>query len=94
MCLYELSVVDDTLETLGAPKEYQQLRNWTIRIIIGWIVHISFYLAVYLYWMFLINVDIYFFHIYGLLLIGYPKFINILSAMIYGTILGLVYDPE
>ncbi|KYM84696.1 hypothetical protein ALC53_05089 [Atta colombica] len=49
ICLYELSVVDDTLETLGAPKEYQRLRNWTIRIIVGWIVYIFFYLAVHLY---------------------------------------------
>jgi len=41
MCLHELSIVDDTLEALGVSKEYQQLRNWIIRIIFGWIVFIS-----------------------------------------------------
>ncbi|KYN17870.1 hypothetical protein ALC57_09752 [Trachymyrmex cornetzi] len=45
MCLRKLSEVDDTLEALGAPKEYQRLRNWIIRIIIGWIVYIFFYMA-------------------------------------------------
>ena len=35
MCLRELAIVDDTLETLGMPKEYQKLRNWIIRIING-----------------------------------------------------------
>ncbi|KYN38162.1 hypothetical protein ALC56_07463, partial [Trachymyrmex septentrionalis] len=34
MCLREFVVVDDTLEALGAPKEYQMLRKWIIRIII------------------------------------------------------------
>ncbi|KYQ54790.1 hypothetical protein ALC60_06392 [Trachymyrmex zeteki] len=35
-CLYELSIIDDSLDALGASKKYQRLRNWIIRIIIGW----------------------------------------------------------
>ncbi|KYN01692.1 hypothetical protein ALC62_07521 [Cyphomyrmex costatus] len=35
-CLRELSLVDDTLEALGVPKDYRMLRNWIIQIIIGW----------------------------------------------------------
>jgi len=42
MYLRELSIVDDTLEALGVPKEYQQLRKWIIRLMIGWIVHVLF----------------------------------------------------
>ncbi|CAL1676351.1 unnamed protein product [Lasius platythorax] len=37
MCLRKLSIVDDTLEMLGTPKEYQRLYNWVIGVIIGWI---------------------------------------------------------
>ncbi|KYN17537.1 hypothetical protein ALC57_10159, partial [Trachymyrmex cornetzi] len=44
-CLRELAIVDHTLEILGTPKEYQRLRNWIIRIIIGWIVYVFFGLA-------------------------------------------------
>ncbi|KYM94768.1 hypothetical protein ALC62_14619 [Cyphomyrmex costatus] len=36
ICLHELSIVDDTLEALGAPKKYRMLRKWILRIIIGW----------------------------------------------------------
>jgi len=35
MYLRELSIVDDTLEALGVPKEYQRLRKWIIRLMIG-----------------------------------------------------------
>ncbi|XP_072754251.1 uncharacterized protein [Anoplolepis gracilipes] len=37
MCLRKLSIVDDTLELLGTPKEYRRLYNWIIGIITGWI---------------------------------------------------------
>lgn len=37
MCLHKLSIVDDTLEMLGTPKEYRRLYNWVIGIIVGWI---------------------------------------------------------
>ncbi|KYM99687.1 hypothetical protein ALC62_09603 [Cyphomyrmex costatus] len=40
VCLHELSIVDDTLEALGAPKKYRVLRKWILRIIIGWITYI------------------------------------------------------
>ncbi|RLU19070.1 ObirGr22 [Ooceraea biroi] len=37
-CLRKLSVVDDTLQVLGTPKEYRLLYKWTIGVIIGWII--------------------------------------------------------
>ncbi|KYM97696.1 hypothetical protein ALC62_11597 [Cyphomyrmex costatus] len=35
-------MVDDTLEALGAPKEYHVLRKWVHRITIGW--NVSFFI--------------------------------------------------
>ena len=45
MCLHEFAIIDDTLEALGAPKEYQRLENWIIRIIIRLIVYVFCQLA-------------------------------------------------
>ncbi|KYN20539.1 hypothetical protein ALC57_07028, partial [Trachymyrmex cornetzi] len=88
MCLHELSVVDNTLEALGTPKEYQRLRNWIIRIIIGWIVYIFFFTSSYLYRVFLqFDIAINFITIYRTFLSVYPDFVMILSALISGTIL-------
>jgi len=92
MCLHELSVVDDTLEALDAPKEYQRLHNWIIRIIIGWIVYIFFSVALLLYEMFLwFDALINFVMINQIFATLYPEFVIILSALIWGTILRLVY---
>ncbi|KYM77784.1 hypothetical protein ALC53_11795 [Atta colombica] len=89
MCL-QLSIVNDTLEAFSAPKEYQRLRKWIIRIIIGWIAYISFYLAIYRYWLFLNMFDVYSVtFIYQIFLLGYPNFLNILSALIWGIILSI-----
>ncbi|KYN37332.1 hypothetical protein ALC56_08235 [Trachymyrmex septentrionalis] len=90
MCLHELSVIDDTLEALDVPKEYQRLRNFIIRIIIGWIVCTFYYIA---YLLFLVSCDyeINFNDIFYSLLMQYPKYVNILSILIWGTILRLVY---
>ncbi|EGI67237.1 hypothetical protein G5I_04167 [Acromyrmex echinatior] len=33
MCLRKLAIVDDTLEAVEAPKEYQRLRNWIIQML-------------------------------------------------------------
>ncbi|KYN18969.1 hypothetical protein ALC57_08642 [Trachymyrmex cornetzi] len=89
MCLYELSVVDSTLEALGAPNEYQRLRNWIIRIIIGWIVYIFCYTAEFLYVEFpLPDEPTDSVTIYLTFLEFYPEFVIILSALIWGTILG------
>ncbi|KYN39567.1 hypothetical protein ALC56_06061 [Trachymyrmex septentrionalis] len=94
MCLHELSIVDDTLEVLGSPKEYQQLRNWIIRITIGWIVLVfSNLLTVTLSWKIFSNLEhIYFVQIYHKFLLYHSIFVNILSALICGTIFGLVYS--
>ncbi|KYQ58432.1 hypothetical protein ALC60_02579, partial [Trachymyrmex zeteki] len=35
MCLHELSLVDNTIEAVGAPKEYQRLHKWISRIMMG-----------------------------------------------------------
>ncbi|XP_014481747.1 PREDICTED: uncharacterized protein LOC106748065, partial [Dinoponera quadriceps] len=35
-CLRKLSIVDDTLEVLGTPKEYRPLYKWMIGVIITW----------------------------------------------------------
>ncbi|KYQ49394.1 hypothetical protein ALC60_11499 [Trachymyrmex zeteki] len=83
MCLHELSIVDDTLEALGAPKKYQQLHNWIIRIIIGWIVYIVFDLTIIF-----LNLDAHFFDIYLFFVMDHPEYIFILGALILGTFLG------
>ncbi|KYN22619.1 hypothetical protein ALC57_04984 [Trachymyrmex cornetzi] len=94
MCLRELAIVDHTLEALGTPKEYQMLRNWIIRLIIGWIVYIFFQL-VYIYFVFsFINYNIGFtvfvYWMHNTFLNIYPSTVIILSALISATILGLV----
>ncbi|KYN13143.1 hypothetical protein ALC57_14701, partial [Trachymyrmex cornetzi] len=99
MCLRELTIVDHTLEALGMPKESQRLRNWIIRMIIGWIVYVFYQLA----WTnfivffdvieFLPNDEI-FIGIFYFTLITFLKFyssnIIIVSAMISAAIIGLV----
>ncbi|KYM83673.1 hypothetical protein ALC53_05849, partial [Atta colombica] len=92
MCLHELSIVDDTLEALGVPKEYQQLRNWIIRIIIGWIVYIFFDIAPSFYHSFLMyNLPINFVTLYRLFMRFHAQFIIVLSALIWGSILRHVH---
>ncbi|KYN17947.1 hypothetical protein ALC57_09829 [Trachymyrmex cornetzi] len=87
MCLHELSVVDDTLEALDAPKEYQRLRNWIIRIITGWIVHIFFRMAILCGIFLLLYVPMNIVTIYKEFMVLYPEFVISLSAVIWGTIL-------
>ncbi|KYQ49997.1 hypothetical protein ALC60_10873 [Trachymyrmex zeteki] len=89
MCLHELSIVDDTLEVLGVSKEYQQLRNWIIRVIIGWIVFISITEAVeeiLNYTVYELNITI----ICVKFVINIPKYVNLLNALICGVIIGCV----
>jgi len=88
-CLRKLAIVDDSLEALGAPKEYQRLRNWIIRIIVGWIVYIFYELAYVnaVCWQY----DITFWNIkLNTFLLDYPANVIILSALISAAILGLV----
>jgi len=93
MCLRKLAIVNDTLEVLGAPKEYQRLRNWIIRIIIGMIGYVFYDVA-----SFIIYVSLFFFpnyvNIFGLTLqmffSKYPINVIILDALISATIFGLV----
>ncbi|KYN02672.1 hypothetical protein ALC62_06471 [Cyphomyrmex costatus] len=90
LCLRKLSIVDDTLEALGMPKEYQRLHNWIIRIIIAWIIFIfsdnaicSFFLSYYYYYGLFDIVCIYI-----PFAINYLQHVNILSALTSGAIIG------
>ena len=92
MCLRKLAIVDDSLNALGAPKEYQRQRNWIIRIIVGWIVNIFFQLAYFKFFViFVLHYDVTF---WSLTLNTFPLVysynIIILSLLISAAILGLV----
>ncbi|KYQ50564.1 hypothetical protein ALC60_10349 [Trachymyrmex zeteki] len=90
MCLHELSIVDDTLEALGSSKEYQRLRNWIIRMMIGWIVYGFFLLLIdYLLYVYTFRRNIN--NIFTICLpfvMNYSVFVNTLSVLIWGTIIG------
>ena len=90
MCLHELSIVDDTLEALGVSKEYQQLRNWIIQIIFGWIVFISITEVVEE----IINYTVYKVSVLNIcvkFVFNIPKYVNLLNALICGVIIRSVY---
>jgi len=93
MCLHELSIVDDTLEAFDVPKKYQQLRNWIIQIAIGWIVYIFYHLAICLYdlTMYKPKFTVTLIEFHSIILPFYSRYINILNALICGTIFGLVH---
>ncbi|KYQ60005.1 hypothetical protein ALC60_00976 [Trachymyrmex zeteki] len=89
MCLHELSLVDDVMEAVGAPKEYQRLRKRIIRITILWIVYIfQNFVEVIYFTSFVFDLD--FDKICNICILSYPCFVHVLSALIWGTILGLV----
>ncbi|KYM99163.1 hypothetical protein ALC62_10132 [Cyphomyrmex costatus] len=93
ICLRELSVVNDTLETLGAPNEYHRIRNWIIRVIIGCIVFVFYDMITTVFFIKyygssmdskgILNVRL----IFNILTVYYPLCVNILSALICGTVL-------
>jgi len=94
MCLRKLATVDDSLEVLEAPKEYQRLRNWIIRIIVGWIVYIFYRLAYMNFFkIFFLHYDVTEFWSITLytFLFAYSEQVIILSVLISATILGLVH---
>jgi len=78
MCLYELSLMDDTIEAIGAPKKYQRLRKWIIRIIIGWIVFIFYTLAGNVLFLSEFNINL----VYKKFVLLYPSYVHILSTLI------------
>ncbi|KYM99799.1 hypothetical protein ALC62_09417 [Cyphomyrmex costatus] len=89
MCLHELSIVDDTLEVLGARKEYQRLNNEIIRIIIAWTVHGFFHVFVYLsveYYNFYDYIN--FIRICIAFVLNYPALVNVLNALIWEIVIG------
>ncbi|KYN50300.1 hypothetical protein ALC62_10757, partial [Cyphomyrmex costatus] len=92
ICLRELSVVNDTLETLGAPNEYHRMRKWIIRIIIGCIVFVLYDIMVSVYpvkyYGSSMDSKIILKFIFFMLASYYPLCVNILSALICGTVLG------
>ncbi|KYN36168.1 hypothetical protein ALC56_09479, partial [Trachymyrmex septentrionalis] len=92
-CLRKLAIVDDSLEALGAPKEYQRLRNWIIRIIVGWIVYIFYQFS----WNYFVNISVSHHDVNVLwslmlntFLYHYSENVIILSVPISAAILGLV----
>ena len=92
-CLRKLAIVDDSLEALGAPKEYQRLRNWIIRITVGWIVYIFYqlaYLNVFIFFISQYKYKIFWNITLRTFLSNYPENVIILSALISAAILGLV----
>ena len=91
-CLRKLAIVDDSLEALGAPKEYHRLRNWISRIIVGWIVFIFYKLAIVnVVFIFVLQYDFTFWTItLRTFLANYPQNVIVLSALISAAILGLV----
>ncbi|KYN18614.1 hypothetical protein ALC57_09071 [Trachymyrmex cornetzi] len=96
-CLRELAIVDHTLEVHGTPKEYQRLRNWIIRIIIGWIVYVFYQFTYYSFnisFIYYINNELNFIlfvvMMFTMLLNNYPSNVITLSALISAAILGLV----
>lgn len=88
MCLQKLSIVDDTLEVLKTPKEYQLLYNWIIGIIIGWILLALLIDAFDSLW---INYEYFSIaRIFVPLVTNYLLHINTYSAFIWAVILGSV----
>ncbi|KYN38973.1 hypothetical protein ALC56_06644, partial [Trachymyrmex septentrionalis] len=92
MCLNEFSLVDDTMEAVGSPKKYQCLRKWIIRIIFGHIVHRFLQIACMIFIDNDINMN--FLIIVHICLFDSTEFVHISSALIWGTILGLVLYYE
>ncbi|KYN05219.1 hypothetical protein ALC62_03892, partial [Cyphomyrmex costatus] len=87
--LRELSVIDDTLEALDVPKEYRMLRNWIIRIIIGWIATLFTNLTLTILHKHLVFKM--FPPLTEILIIFLPsntEHVIIISALVCGTILG------
>jgi len=95
MCLHELSIINDTLEALDAPKKYQWLHNSIIRIIIGLTIYIFYNFAIKFYdfgeihhWKFYKNLTK---GIYIIFFTSFPTFAINLNILLCGTVLELVY---
>ncbi|KYQ59722.1 hypothetical protein ALC60_01251, partial [Trachymyrmex zeteki] len=92
MCLRELAIIDEMLETLGTLKEHQRLNNWIIRIIIGLIIYVFFNSIYSVFSIFLFddtsNFIVYLILPFFVFLMNYPSYIIILSTTISTTILG------
>jgi len=92
MCLREFSLVDDTMDAIGSPKKYQRLHKWIIGITNGYIVYMFYQLAVYtLILKLFYQININFYAIFAIFSFFYREFVHVLCALIWGTILGLVY---
>lgn len=89
-CLYKLSIVDDTLEVLGIPKEYQRLYKMTIKVTVGWIVMACVMDMVDIMWM---GYDSYFdiVHICVPFVVNHLLHVSTLNGLIWGTILRSVF---
>lgn len=81
MCMRNLSLVDDTLEQLGIPKEYCKMRKSIKWILIGWFMMICITWAIDSHWSVKRFKDIQ--AIIIPLIIHYPFHINTLMDIIF-----------
>lgn len=85
----KLSIVDDTLEVLGIPKNYQLLHKWMIGVIIGWILLACFLNTLDGVWIYYEQLNI----ITACLpfFLNYLLHVNTYNGLIWGVILGSVH---
>ncbi|XP_012222837.2 putative gustatory receptor 28a [Linepithema humile] len=87
-CLHRLSIVNNTLEVFGKPKDYQWLHKLTVRVIIIWIALVCFLdtLDIFLlnYGYFSIT------HIFIPFVGNYIDHINVLGCAMWGIILRYI----
>ncbi|KYN50171.1 hypothetical protein ALC62_01170, partial [Cyphomyrmex costatus] len=90
-CLRELSIVDNSLEALGVPKEYRMLRNLIIRIIIGWIATVFINLTLIIFREFIrpnLPILSILLKIFWIILPTNANHVLTLSALTCGTVFG------
>ncbi|KAM0734579.1 hypothetical protein ACS0PU_011398 [Formica fusca] len=88
-CLNRLSIVDETLEKLGTPKNYMKLRKQIIWLIIGWIVSIIFMNIIDGLWFFIHMAEYQIvIAVCGSLILNYSYHISVIYDLKYMILLG------
>ncbi|XP_029665570.1 uncharacterized protein LOC115236970 [Formica exsecta] len=88
-CLNRLSIVDETLEKLGTPKNYMKLRKQIIWLIIGWIVSIFFMDIIDSLWFFIHMAEYQIvIAVCGSLILNYSYHISVIYDLKYMILLG------
>ncbi|CAL1676349.1 unnamed protein product [Lasius platythorax] len=90
-CLNRLTIVNETLEKLGTPKNYMKLRKQIIWLIIGWIVSIFFMNIISSLWFFIhMSRSQIVMAIYVSLIVNHSYHINVIYDFKYMTLLRYV----